>query len=176
MKWKEKIKSRSGQAGIEFVGVMIVIFFFLFFFLSLAITLIISDYLEYATFMAARTFKAGASSAAKQEEHAQLVFDAYFQKIQGIARNPARLTFLKSNADDEQTNGVLAQYDIDLFYMPPIFIQQGAPPSVIRLNAEAHLGRDPAFEDCIGFFDQFGAQVLGIQNGNLLDQLEDNGC
>jgi Flp pilus assembly protein TadG len=176
MELKKKIQSRSGQAGIEFMGVMVVIFFFLFFFMSLAITLIVSDYLEYATFMAARTYKAGASSKAKQEEHAQLVFDTYFQKIQGIARNPAPLSFIAADANDNQTQGVLASYTVDLFYMPPVFITQGSPGSTMNLNAEAHLGRDPSFEDCIGFFEEFGQKVLGIQNGALVDQLEDNGC
>ncbi len=176
MNWKRKIRSQAGQAGIEFMGIMVVVFFFLFFFMSLAITLIVSDYLEYATFMAARTYKAGASTKAKQEEHAQLVFDTYFQKIQGIARNPGRLTFLAADSKDEQTQGVLANYTVDLFYLPPVFIGKGSPGSTMNLNAEAHLGRDPSFEDCIGFFDNFGSKVLGIQNSNLIDQLEDNGC
>lgn len=176
MEWKRKIQSRSGQAGIEFVAVMLVVFFFLFFFLSLAITLIVSDYLEYATFMSARTFKAGASNRAKQEEHAQLVFDKYFEKVQGISRNPAKLSFLAADGNDEQTQGILVSYDIDLFYLPPVFITEGAPASVIRLNAEAHLGRDPPFEECQRFMDDFAAKTLGIQDQNLFDQLEDNGC
>lgn len=175
MEGMEKKLGRSGQAGIEFMGVMVVIFFFLFFFMSLAITLIVSDYVEYATFMAARTFKAGASTRAKQEEHAQIVFDTYFKKVQGIARNPS-VSFLAANADDQQTQGMLVNYTVDLFYMPPVFILQGAPASTMNLNAEAHLGRDPSFEDCIGFFEEFGQKTLQIQNGNLIDQLEDNGC
>ncbi len=173
---KNILRSRAGQAGIEFMGVMVVIFFFLFFFMSLAITLIVSDYLEYATFMAARTYKAGASTKAKQEEHAQIVFDTYFKKIQGIARNPSPLSFIAADAEDNQTQGVLVNYTVDLFYMPPVFILQGAPGSTMGLSAEAHLGRDPSFEDCIGFFEDFGQKTLQIQNGNLIDQLEDNGC
>lgn len=169
-------KNQSGQAGIEFVAIMIVIFFFLFFFLSLAITLIISDYLEYATFMAARTYKAYASTPGKQEEHAQLVFDKYFEKVRGIARPGGPLQFLASDESDNNTQGVIATYNIDLFYLPPIFIPSGVPASTIQLRAEAHLGRDPTFQECQKFFDDFGAKTLGIQNTNLIDQMEDNGC
>ncbi len=176
MGWKQKLRSRTGQAGIEFMGIMIVIFFFLFFFMSLAITLIVSDYLEYATFMAARTYKAGASTKAKQEEHAQLVFDSYFQKVQGIAQNAGKLVFVEGDPNVQQTQGILAPYKVQLFYMPPIFISKDAPTSTMQLSAEAHLGRDPSFEDCIGFFNNFGTKALNIQNPNLLDQLEDNGC
>jgi len=170
-------KRQSGQAAVEFIVVVVVIFFFLFFFLSLAITLVISDYIEYATFMAARTYKSGYSSQAVQERNAQAVFNSYVGKIEGIARNFAPLEFVKADPDDEQTAGVRTSYEIDLFYLPPIFITEAIPGGRIRLNAQAHLGRDPAFDDCQNFFNEFSRRLgLGIEGTGFIGQMADNGC
>ena len=167
-------KNQEGQAAIEFIVSMLVIFFFLLFMLSLSILLVVSDYVEYATFMAARTYKAGASQIGKQEEHAEIVFNAYVDKIRGIARN-FDVRFVR-DPSDEQAAGMVVDYDIDMFYLPPIFMGNASPPSTIRLSSEAHLGRDPAFQDCQGFFNNIAGQLFGIDNSNLVEQLADNGC
>ena len=51
--------NEKGQSAIEFIVVVVVVFFFLLFYLSFSITLIASEYVDYATFMAARTYKSG---------------------------------------------------------------------------------------------------------------------
>ncbi len=165
----------SGQAMVEFIAVVVVVFFFLFFFLSLALTLVISSYMDYATFMAARTFKAMYVSQDKQEEFARAEFDKYTSKISGIARN-FDLQFLQAQPGDEQTWGVQASYDVDLFYLPPVLLGTNIP-SVIRLTSEAYLGRDPAFEDCQTFFENFVSRFGLAGNGaDFSDQMFDNGC
>jgi hypothetical protein len=167
-------KSEKGQAAIEFIAIAVVLFFFLLFFLSISLLLVVSDYVEYATFMAARTYKAGASREAKQRENAQLVFDSYFSKIQGIARRP-NLEFIRTEQDNVRTEGILSSYDIDLFYLPPVFVGSTGVPSRIRLNSESHLGRDPSFEECRAFFESFGSRN-GIASEALIEMMEDNGC
>ncbi len=167
-------KSERGQAAIEFIAISVVLFFFLLFFLSVSILLVVSDYVEYATFMAARTYKAGASSEAKQREKAQLVFDTYFNKIQGIARRP-NLEFIRTDQNSVRTEGLLSSYDIDLFYLPPVFIGGNGSPSRIRLSSEAHLGREPSFTECRAFFQSFGSR-MGITGQGLIEMMEDNGC
>ncbi|MBI1859300.1 MAG: hypothetical protein HYR96_00065 [Deltaproteobacteria bacterium] len=173
---KNRLKNRSGQAAIEFIAVVVVIFFFLFFYLSLAIVLTVSEYMDYATFMAARTYKSGFSTEDYQKRYAkEFVFKSYTDKINpSIARN-FDLEFAQLDPNDEQTKGVVASYDIDLFYMPPMFVTDGAPPSRISLKSEAYLGRDPAFQDCTGYFQDFLSR-MGISGGGLVGLMEDNGC
>ncbi len=175
IQWKRK--NAKGQAAIEFVAISVVVFFFLLLLLSLAMLLVLSDYVEFATFMAARTYKSGFSTEARQQANAQLVFNKYFQNVQGLARNP-NLQFLQANANDKQTAGVLASYDVDLFYLPPIFMgndPQTNAPSVVRLNSEVHLGRDASFQECEDFFTNFGAK-FGVTDPNYTQMMDDNGC
>ncbi len=171
---------RSGQAAIEFMVIVVVLFFFLFFLLSLSMVIVVSEYIEYATFMAARTYKAGFSNEARQEANAKLVFDKYFEKIQGIARNP-QLEFRRAEEGNEQTAGVMARYEMDLFYLPPLFGPGEMPPSRINLVSESHLGRDPSFDEvCNPQAGSFFINMLnqfGIQNAETYaEQMDDNGC
>jgi hypothetical protein len=170
----------GGQAAIEFIMIVVVLFFFLFFLVSIAVVIVVSEYIEYATFMAARTYKAGFSNEARQESNAKLVFDKYFEKVQGIARAP-RLEFRRAEEGNEQTAGVLARYDMDLFYMPPLFGPGDMPPSRISLVSESHLGRDPSFDEvCNPQAGSFFINLLnqfGIQNPETYaEQMDDNGC
>jgi hypothetical protein len=167
-------KNRSGQAAVEFIAVAVVLFFFLLFLMSTAFLLVISDYIDYATFMAARTLKSGFSRAETQQENARLVFDQYISKIEGLARN-FRLDFVRSDPGSQATEGVVVSYDIDLFYLPPLFVTDGAPASRITLTSESHLGRDPSFEECMQYFQNYANEV-GITDPVVIEQLEDNGC
>ena len=171
-----KKQNEKGQAAIEFIIVVLVVFFFLFFFLSISILIVTSEYIDYATFMAARTYKSGFGTREVQESNARKVFlEQYMPNVQGIARN-ITLTF-KNATNDEQTAGVLTEYDIDMFYLPPLFIGNKIPPSKIRLQSEAHLGRDPAGADCRAYFDNYAQQFkIGIEGTSLVQQMEDNGC
>jgi len=178
-----KLKKRGvrGQAMVEFMAVVVVVFFFLFFLMSLSFVIILSEYVEYATFMAARTYKSGFSGEPRQEGNAKLVFDKYFERVQGIVRNP-QVEFKRADPNNEQTAGVIVRYDMDLFYFPPLFMADGAlPPSRIGLTSETHLGRDPSFgEVCDPSGNSFFVNFLnqnGVQDtGNLAEQMDDNGC
>jgi Flp pilus assembly protein TadG len=172
---RKRHNNHKGQAAIEFMVIMVVIFFFLFFFLSLAIVLVVSDYVEYANFMAARTYKSGGTSETYQFRNAQTVFSAYTDRIQGIAKN---FTLQRSIIDPnvQQTAGLVSTYDINLFYFPPIFLLENIPPAKVKLKTEAYLGRDPAADECSGFFSKFAQKYLGIDSNYYVEQMEDNGC
>jgi len=177
MKRLKANRNQKGQAAIEFIVTAVVTFFFLFLLLSVALLLVVSDYVEFATFMAARTYKSGFSNKARQESNATLVFNKYFEAVQGIARNK-RLRFFNTDPSDEHTGGLTATYDIDLFYLPPLFLgtdPQGQRASAVTLSSEVHLGRDPSFEDCQSFFQDF-ATNNGITNSAYTEMMEDNGC
>jgi len=172
MKWK--LKNKRGQAAIEFMVVVVVLLFFLLFFMSASFVMVISDYVEYATFMAARTLKTGSSREEIQQRNAKLVFDTYTEKIEGIARN-FKLEFLRTEENNVRTEGVFVTYDMDLFYLPPVFASANAQTSRIQLSAESHLGRDPSFEECQNYFAQF-IRKFGIGDALIAQQMDDNGC
>lgn len=169
--------NQKGQAAIEFILVVIVVFFFLLFYLSLTMVLVTSEYVDYATFMAARTFKTASSDRSFQEQYAREVFNKYMVKIGGIAKNPS-MRIVYTNPNDEQTAGIVSNYQMDLFYMPPLFIKNGTQPaSRITLSSEAHLGRDPTLNDCLNYFNNFSQQFgLGIEGTSLINEMDDNGC
>jgi len=173
---KKLKRDTQGQSAIEFIVVVVVLLFFLLFFLSLAVMFVVSDYLEYATFMSARTYKSMFSSREVQQRNARTVFDTYATRVQGIARN-FNVTFVEGDDRGDQGAGVRASYEIDMFYMPPLFIPEGFPGSRITLTTETRLGRDPAFEDCINYFKEFSSRLgLGIDGTGFLSQMDDNGC
>lgn len=172
-------KRESGQAAIEFIVCMVVIFFFLLFYLSMCILMVTSEYMDYVTFMVARTYKSAYGSEQSQESNARVVFDTYTEKVQGIARNFS-LNYTQTDPADPHTGGVEASYDIDMFYLPPVFVgadgQNEVPPSRIRLTAESHLGREPGFQECLDYFSKF-VRDLGVPGmENFSEEMDDNGC
>lgn len=169
-------QNHSGQAAIEFIVVIVVIFFFLLFFLSLSILMVVSDYMEYATFMAARTYKSGFSTKEFQRQYAQTVFNNYIRGVEGLARD-ITLDFVDGGENGEQAAGVKVDYTTDLFYLPPLFMVGDMPLSQIRLSTEARLGRDPANQDCKDYFTNLARRLnLSLQGSRILSQMEDNGC
>ncbi|MBM4303666.1 MAG: hypothetical protein FJ112_05005 [Deltaproteobacteria bacterium] len=168
--------NEKGQSAIEFIVVVVVVFFFLLFYLSFSITLVASEYVDYATFMAARTYKSGNIDRDSQEEAARRVFTQYLSPVESIIRKP-QLTFSPTNVPF-QTEGVTATYEVDLFYLPPVFIKDGsAPPSRLPLSSQTLLGRDPPLTECLNFFQSFvGAMGLNVGNTFLVNLMDDNGC
>ncbi len=171
-----RLRRRSGQSAIEFIVVVVVILFFLLFFLSLSILLVTSDYVEYATFMSARTYKSMFGSQNDQRVNAKTVFDTYVSRIQGVGRN-FKLSYVGGGQRGEQAAGVRATYDIDLFYLPPLFMTTNIPKSSITLSTETRLGRDSSYEECFNFFDKFVQKFpIGIGGSKYVGLMDDNGC
>lgn len=170
-----KFLNQKGQSAIEFITVVVVVFFFLLFYLSFSITLVASEYVDYATFMAARTYKSGNIDLESQKFAAQRVFTSYMNPLQSIIRNP-KLTFPSGSGN--QTEGVKGDYEVDLFYLPPLFIKAGEMPiSGLALSSETKLGRDPSLDECLDFFVNFGNKFnLGIDQTLFINLMDDNGC
>ena len=178
MKFLNRLKNRKGQTAVEFMMISLVVFFFLIFFLSLSFVLVLSQYMDYATFMAARTYKAAHGDRGSQVSKAQEVFEAYVEpfRVSGLIRNVSSLQFTKINTGDRAnlSEGIRVNYDLNLFYLPPLFAKNKVD-SVISLTSESFLGRDPNFDECIGFFKEFTSR-LGIDVRDLVSRMEDNGC
>ncbi len=168
-------KKEKGQAAIEFIVCIVVIFFFLFFYLSLAILLVTSEYIDYATFMTARTLRSGYGSRASAETNARVVWGKYTEKIQGIARN-FNLDIVQADPNDSNSAGVVSTYDMDLFYLPPFFMGTQTPPSKITLQSETHLGRDPGYEECFQYFNSFVRRFNVPGAEQFVEEMDDNGC
>lgn len=168
--------NQKGQSAIEFIMVIVVVFFFLLFYLSFSITLVASEYVDYATFMAARTYRSGNITMQDQKDAAERVFAQYMAPVTSIIHSP-KLNFTPSVAGN-RLEGVTSGYEVDLFYLPPLFIRKGtAPVSRLPLQSEALLGRDPSLKDCLDFFQGFAnANNLGVGGTVFINFMEDNGC
>lgn len=141
----------------------------------MCILLVTSEYMDYATFMAARTYKSAYGSQASQENNARIVFNSYTDKISGVARK-FTMSPVQLDSNDEQTWGIEASYSIDMFYLPPLFAGDGVPPSELRLTSEAHLGREPGFQECLDYFANY-IKDLGVADmDQLVEEMDDNGC
>lgn len=158
--------NQSGQSAVEFMIITVVIFFFLLFYMSLSFALVASEYVDYATFMAARTYKSASFSKETQEQLARDVFQQYLNPIDSVIRAP-RVRFTP--------NGAQSSYQVDLFYLPPLFVKSGTAPSRITLQSESLLGRDPSNRECQEFFSSFADQ-FGVGQTFFANLMEDNGC
>lgn len=178
----KKLKDKKGQSAVEFIVVSVIVFFFLLFFLSLAFTLVLSQYMDYATFMAARTYKAAHSSPQNQRERARRVFLDYFEpvKANALVKSVSELQFITAEPGgrEHQSEGVRVTYEVNLFYLPPLFAKDQIS-STLTLTSESFLGRDPTNEECKNFFSDFANRIgvnLRSGGGDLTSRMEDNGC
>jgi len=178
----EKLRKKEGQSAVEFILVSMIVFFFLLFFLSLAFTLIISQYMDYATFMAARTYKAAHGNIENQREKARSVFNAYVEPVRGnaLVKSVSDLQFLKADPGgrEHQSEGVRVTYEVNLFYLPPLFAKDQIS-STLTLTSESFLGRDPTYQECTSFFSNFANRIgVNLRSGgnDLTSRMEDNGC
>ncbi len=181
----------SGQAAIEFIIVVVVVFFFLLFYLSLCMGMVLSEYVEYATFMTARTYKAAYVSEGSQREYADRAFRNYFY-FQGRQDQPKiPETLLKINGlqfdgagprGDQKTAGVRVDYEVPFFYLPPIFLPPADQNSVgnatkLNLTAESYLGREPTLNEVKSDLSKIvqDKKLRFDSNSVLVEQMDDNG-
>ncbi|MBU6155018.1 MAG: hypothetical protein KGP28_12005 [Bdellovibrionales bacterium] len=74
---EKKVQNRNqGQALMEFVLGLMVIFSFFFFFIRMSALFAVSNYIHYATFMSARAFSSGSIDPEIRRERAREVLDA----------------------------------------------------------------------------------------------------
>jgi hypothetical protein len=168
--------NQKGQSAIEFIMVVVVVFFFLLFYLSFSITLVASEYVDYATFMAARTYRSGNIDKEFQKAAAKKVFEQYMAPVSSIIHSPK---FDVTNAATaNRLEGVTTGYEVDLFYLPPLFVRNGkAPVSRLPLQSETLLGRDPNLKECLDFFENFAnTHNLNVGGTSFINFMEDNGC
>lgn len=187
-------RSRSqGQSTVEFVLSMILFMGFLFFFMKLSYFLAYGNLVQYATFLAARSYQASGPNRQDQEDRARVTLirllkksegEAGTERFQSIAQgvgggNPtgaqigAGTGFDATDDAKSWLQGVRYTFRSRLFVSllgdksdPASASATGPqlPPGVISLTSESWLSREPTEQECRD-------EVEGQKEGVL-----DNGC
>jgi hypothetical protein len=180
---------RKGQSTVEFALTLIFLLGFTFFFLQLAMVFAYSNYVQYATFMAARALQSAGPSVDEQEERARSVITSMTKRSEGASgldrwpilgkgiggdpegafigpRSGYGPAFSRENNALSWQEGVRYRFRSLLF---PIPLGGGPESRSLELVSESWLGRDPSQEECI--------EDMEIRNRvEDLSEALDNGC
>ncbi|RYZ73310.1 MAG: pilus assembly protein [Proteobacteria bacterium] len=153
-----KKTNESGQAILEFVLSMFFLLSVLLFTIQLTLFLAFGNYIQYATFMAARAYQSAGLNANDQVTRAQNVLNrtvkqggqdrlAMVIKGQNPEIGPGSI-FRRADQSLSWQEGVRYDFKGRLFIMPlgPVRIPSGA--GEVDLTSEAWLGREPTYEEC----------------------------
>lgn len=187
-----KKKSRkNGQAFVEFILTLFAFFAVFFMFVKMALGLGVSNYIHYATFMAARSYMAASASERDQKTSAENAFNAYMKssggknRFDGIikevggddtpslfigstSRVTKRATDARKNTWEE---GVTYKFNITLNVLP-LFPGGGKNHNQLTLESESWLSREPSEDECKSIL-QVREKKSAIKGAVFL---YDNGC
>jgi hypothetical protein len=166
-------QTESGQALLEFVLMLTLTLGFVFFFLQLSFLFAWGSFVQYSTYMSARSYLAAGRDQDEQRERAASVIRRMLKqgivsssdRFPGFARGVGggELTgvqigpgSLNAGGDSTQSwmDGVRYTFRSSLFLLP----LGGARVNGVTLTSEAWLGREPSYEECTreldgSFFD-----------------------
>jgi len=187
-------RSRSqGQSTVEFVLSMILFMGFLFFFMKLSYFLAYGNLVQYATFLAARSYQASGPNRQDQEDRARVTLirllkksegEAGTERFQSIAQgagggNPTGAQIGAGSGFDATDDAKSWLQGVRYTFRSRLFVSllgdksdpsststtgPQLPPGVISLTSESWLSREPTEQECQD-------EVLGQKEGTL-----DNGC
>lgn len=188
-----KKKNESGQTLIEFILAMILLLGFSFFFIQVGLTLAVGNYIQYATFMAARAYLSGGPSLQDQQQRATDVInemlrsggnDRFSFVVRGVGGGNLTpgLEIIEAGAgtavqqDSERLmwmRGIRYRFRARMLALPLGGTPVSAPSNTggatksneVDLSSESWLGRSPSDAECATFMGRFP------NGGNL-----DNGC
>lgn len=183
------IQNQSGQSTIEFILTLFLVFGIIIFFVQLAFTMAIGNYIQYATFMAARTYMAGGTSIDDQEDRTREVLIKMVKASEaasGIDRWPM-IEGIDGNSDvsgadigkglqfrereiDELSWQVGVRYR---FRSPLVLMKLGSAAGAstdrransLTLTSESWLGRHTSYQECVSFMDSNIGGTLVVDNG-----------
>ncbi len=166
----KKLKDKShecGQSTIEFALTLILLFSFTLFFFQLSLVFAYGNYVQYATFMAARAYLSAGGSEQDQSDRAlssivrmlkvsedQPSKDKFSMIARGVGGNPAGVLIgrgaqysdsQKPDRNFSWQEGVRYTFRSSLFWIP---IGGSASSSEVTLTSESWLGREPAASEC----------------------------
>lgn len=174
-------KEEEGQALIEFILTMTLTLAFVLFFVQLSLLLAWGNYVQYATFMAARAYLSGGTNEDDQRDRAAAVLTRMVKKSSG---SQDRVPFIAVGFGEGDIKGALIgkasnfdALDRDLswlegvrytfrgrLFLLPVSNGQSASANMLTLSSESWLGREPTYRECV-------AEELVPKMG-----IFDNGC
>lgn len=180
---KRRKKNESGQTTVEFALTLVFAMSVVFFYIQLSLVLAFSNYVQYATFMAARAYYAGSASHGDQIKRAENVIKRMLKRgvdAPGADRFPsiAKGTgdgdlkgakigphdkFSPTTRDYSWLEGVRYTFRSRIFMIPMGGSQKSDKVNSVTLTSESWLGREPSVDDCAGYMSTFPAII-------------DNGC
>lgn len=167
------LRSEHGQAMIEFVLTMLLLFSLIFFFIQLSLILSFGNFVQYATFMSARAYLSGGVDPADQEARAVRVmattvkgganagaqdrFPMFAQgfgsgQLAGVQVGPGQ-GFDETDYDLSWMQGVRYTFRSRLFLLPLGKTTAGGANGLkgdgqLELTSESWLGREPTYKEC----------------------------
>ncbi len=181
LEFKSVMNSESGQAMIEFVLTVFLLFALIFFFIQLSLILSFGNYTQYAVFMSSRAYLSAGQTREDQEERAQSVivqtvkgglgragqdrFPSIAEGVGGAIPKGAEIGSSQNfNRDDINLSwmqGVRYTFRSRIFLLPVGRGTSTPNAGFLTLTSESWLGRDPTTSEC--------ESVMG-------SKLYDNGC
>ena len=171
-------KNNGGQAVIEFIlGLLIVISFF-FFYVRLSAVFAISNYIQYATFMSARTLASSAKDQMVQEENAKQVLQSMVSgKFKGLIQAKSGDGMFVGDGNyftslgpiEEWNHGASYQFSAKLSFYPFSANDQAV---MLDLTSESWMPRERSEDECQKAKARIEA-MTGVQNVKVE---WDNGC
>jgi hypothetical protein len=170
---KRNRNNQQGQAIVEFALTLILLSSFVLFIYQLAMFFAVSSYIQYATFMSARTFFAASDSKQTQMENAKTVF-------RGMMDHREFKGFIKPvDGEDPQVNFAENPTERGLSWKDGVSYQfKGKIPLApfgitgddawINLTSESWLGREPTYFECkqqLSEGGQGGKSQITFDNG-----------
>jgi len=168
-------EKEKGQATIEFTLVLILLLAFVFFFVQLSLVFGWASYIQYGTYLVARSFAAAGQTpsdmSARGEAVAAQMYSrdgrpraAFLAQDDGGGANgrPARDAGFQENIRDYSwMEGVRYSFKSKVFLLPLGRNQPKGDGNFLHLKSEAWLSREPADSEC---------------NGQMRNNYYDNGC
>jgi Flp pilus assembly protein TadG len=186
-----KLRREGGQGTVEMVLTLFAFFTILFMYVQIALSFSVANYIQYATFMAARAFLSAHPSEGEQKRAAASVLDAMLRPggsevfgsiakpSEGTGDIPGATIGATSRVELRATNsrrkaweqGVQYKFKTKLYMVPLIRPKPSKDGSGLELISETYLGREPTADECVKYLKKRQTD-LGIQKPLIFD----NGC
>ena len=190
---RQRRNVQSGQGTIELVLTMMCFFTIFFMFVQVSLGFAVANYIQYATFMAARAFQSGYADIAAQKDAASSVLtatvgggktgrfgsiatagDGGTGDIPGATIGPASRSHLAPSGDARDSSweqGVTYSFKVKMYLAPLIPGINSGEDSKVTLESQSYLGRETTEKECEAFLGtrQKNAGVTHVF-------IYDNGC
>lgn len=166
-------QGEQGQATIEFALTILLVLAFVLLYVQASMVFAWANYIQYATFMSARAYL---SAGHDQEDQARRARDVMVVTVKrGIGQpNLDRIPFLAEGEGGGEPRGVMidapAEFEAqtrDLswlegvryrfksrVFLVPLSGPSTAPVNTVTLVSESWLGREPSYQDCLGYMGE----------------------